>query len=83
MLIGLPKEIKDGERRVALTPDSIGMLVSAGHQVRVECGAGSGCGFSDKDYAEAGAEIVDSANKAFDCELVVKVKEIQPGPANE
>lgn len=83
MIIGLPKEIKDGERRVALTPDAIALLVAAGHPVRVERGAGSGSGFSDADYAGAGAKIVDSASKAFDCELVVKVKEIQGSPVNE
>ncbi len=79
MIIGLPKEIKDGERRVALTPDAIALLVAAGHPVRVEHSAGTGSGFSDANYAAAGADIVDSARKAFDCELVVKVKEIQNG----
>lgn len=77
MIIGLPREIKDGERRVPLTPDAIASLVAAGNTVRVENGAGAGAGFSDADYAAAGAEMVDSAAKAFDAELVVKVKEIQ------
>lgn len=83
MIIGLPREIKDGERRVALTPDAIGLLVATGNAVRVENGAGAGAGFSDAGYAAAGAEMVDSAAKAFDAELVVKVKEIQSGPASE
>lgn len=83
MFIGLPKEIKDGERRVALTPDAIALLVAAGHPVRVERSAGAGSGFSDAVYAAAGADIVDRASMVFDCELVVKVKEIQGGPINE
>ena len=78
MIIGLPKEIKDGERRVALTPAAIASLVATGNSVRVESGAGAGCGYADGDYIAAGAVMVDSAAKAFDAELVVKVKEIQP-----
>jgi alanine dehydrogenase len=77
MIIGLPKEIKDGERRVALTPGAVAALIAEGNSVRVQNNAGHGAGFKDAEYAAAGAEIVDSANKAFDTELVVKVKEIQ------
>ena len=77
MIIGLPKEIKDGERRVALTPVAVASLTTAGHSVRVERLAGVGAGFRDIEYAESGAELVDSGTKAFDAELVVKVKEIQ------
>ncbi len=77
MIIGLPREIKDGERRVALTPDAVSKLVEESHSLRVEQGAGAGAGFADTDYADAGAEIVSGAVKAFDAELVVKVKEIQ------
>jgi alanine dehydrogenase len=77
MIIGLPREIKDGERRVALTPEAIGDLVAAGHSVRIEAGAGANAGFADAHYAEHGATLVDSADKAFDADLVVKVKEIQ------
>ena len=79
MIIGLPKEIKDGERRVALTTNAVASLVAAGHTVRVEHGTGAGSGFDDADYAAAGAKLVDSASKAFDAELIVKVKEIQTG----
>lgn len=82
MIIGLPREIKDGERRVALSPDAVGTLVSAGHTVLIETGAGAGSGFSDNEYAAAGAEIVRAAALAFDAELVVKVKEIQTGEWN-
>ena len=77
MIIGLPKEIKDGERRVALTPGAVAALIAEGNSVRVQNNAGHGAGFKDAEYAAAGAEIVDSADKAFDAELVVKVKEIQ------
>lgn len=74
MLIGVPKEIKDNENRVALTPGGVQHLARAGHRVRVEHDAGAGGGFSDDDYASAGAEL-SSREQAWDVELVVKVKE--------
>ena len=77
MIIGLPKEIKDGERRVALTPDAAKTLVAHGHTVRVQASAGQGAGFNDAEYAASGAEIVPTAAHAYDADLVVKVKEIQ------
>jgi len=77
MIIGMPREIKDGERRVALTPDAVAELVAAGHDVQVQTGAGGGAGFADTAYAEHGATLVESADKAFDADLVVKAKEIQ------
>ena len=77
MRVGVPKEIKPGERRVALTPDAVAALIRAGHAVRVESNAGSGAGFADALYASAGATIVEEAKDAFDAELVVKVKELQ------
>ena len=77
MIIGMPRESKDGERRVALTPDAVAVLVAAGNMLRIEAGAGAGSGFSDADYAASGATVVDSAAKSFNAELVVKVKEIQ------
>ena len=70
MRIGVPREIKDGEFRVALTPAAVLQL----RNVVVEPGAGTGIGFSDADYVAAGATLGD----AWDCELVVKVKELQP-----
>jgi alanine dehydrogenase len=73
MRIGLPREIKDGEHRVALTPAGTGVLVRAGHAVVVEPGAGAGVGFSDADYAQTGATPGDP----WSCTLVVKVKELQ------
>ena len=70
MRIGIPREIKDGEARVALTPVSVSQLKN----VVVEPGAGAGVGFSDAEYLRAGA----SLGEPWDCELVVKVKELQP-----
>jgi alanine dehydrogenase len=77
MIIGLPKEIKDGELRVALTPDAVKTLVAHGHTVRVQTSAGQGAGFNDAEYEVSGAEIVPTAAHAYGADLVVKVKEIQ------
>ncbi|GAP63502.1 alanine dehydrogenase [Ardenticatena maritima] len=78
MIVGVPKEIKDNEYRVGLTPASVRQLVDAGHSVLVETGAGEGSGFSDDDYRAAGASIVASAAEAWGAEMVVKVKEPLP-----
>ncbi|MGD1906550.1 MAG: alanine dehydrogenase [Leptolyngbyaceae cyanobacterium] len=78
MQIGLPKEIKDQEFRVGLTPNSVHALCNAGHQVVVETGAGMGAGFSDQDYVQAGAQLVSNAAIAWSSQMVVKVKEPQP-----
>lgn len=77
MIIGVVKEIKDQERRVALTPEGASLLARHGHTVQVESGAGAGSGFADPAYQAAGAKIVDTAH-AWDTELVLKVKEPQP-----
>jgi len=74
MRIGLPKEIKDQEGRVALTPEAVRQFVAAGHAVRVETGAGLGAGFPDTEYQAAGARLVSVA-EAWASELVIKVKE--------
>jgi alanine dehydrogenase len=75
--IGVPTEVKDSERRVALTPDGVVELVHGGHRVLVQRGAGAGSSLPDADYTAAGAELVD-ASTAWSAELVVKVKEPQP-----
>jgi alanine dehydrogenase len=75
MIVGVPKEIKDQEFRVSMTPGGVRTLCDAGHRVLVEMGAGAGSGFSDADYSAAGASIVPDAASAWDAELVVKVKE--------
>ncbi|HUO67459.1 MAG TPA: alanine dehydrogenase [Gammaproteobacteria bacterium] len=74
MRIGVPRETKDNENRVGLTPHGVRALCGRRHDVVVERGAGSGCGFADADYASAGATLGD-AIRAWDCDLVVKVKE--------
>ncbi|KAB2308215.1 alanine dehydrogenase [Betaproteobacteria bacterium SCN2] len=81
MLIGVPKEIKNHEYRVAMTPDGVRALVAAGHSVRVQAGAGAAIGFADAAYREAGAEIADSAAEVWRAGLVVKVKEPQASEA--
>ena len=76
--VGVPREIKTAERRVALTPDGVRELERHGINVFVETGAGEGASFSDDDYRAAGADIVPSAADAWAQHLVVKVKEPQP-----
>lgn len=76
MRVGVPKEIKDNEFRVGLTPSVVRELTERGHSVFVEANAGAGAGFSDGDYQAAGARIVPEAAEVFDAaELIVKVKE--------
>ena len=79
MLIGVPKEIKNNEFRVGLTPPSVHELVARGHRVIVQTGAGAGIGLTDEQYTAAGATLVPSAQEIFaQAEMVVKVKEPQP-----
>ena len=76
MIIGVPKEIKEQERRVALLPSAVNQLTRHGHSVLVEKNAGAGSGYPDETYAKAGAEIVDQAKAVFSrAEMIVKVKE--------
>ncbi|RHW17220.1 alanine dehydrogenase [Sphingomonas gilva] len=80
MRIGVPKEIKNHEYRVGLTPPSAAELVAAGHEVIVETQAGMGIDFEDQDYVEAGARIVPDARAVFaESDMIVKVKEPQAG----
>ena len=79
MLIGLPKEIKNNEYRVGLTPASVHELTSHGHQVLVQTGAGAAIGLSDEQYKAAGATLAADAKEVFaKAEMIVKVKEPQP-----
>ena len=76
MFIGVPKEIKNNENRVALTPAGVVSFLNAGHTVLVEKDAGIGSGFSNEDYAKAGAEIIDSADQVWEkAQMIMKVKE--------
>ncbi|GAA4969548.1 alanine dehydrogenase [Algibacter aquimarinus] len=74
LFIGIPKETAYQEKRVCLTPDAVYALVSNGHRVLLESGAGEGARFSDKDYSEAGAEISKDTAKVFACPMILKVE---------
>ena len=79
MRIGCPKEIKNHEYRVGLTPASVREFVSRGHEVLVQGGAGAGVGMDDPHYATAGATLVKDAAEIFaKADMIVKVKEPQP-----
>ncbi|KFD40005.1 alanine dehydrogenase [Schleiferia thermophila] len=74
LFIGIPKESWLQEKRIALTPEAVRLLVSNGHRVRIESGAGIGARYSDLDYSEAGAEIVYDTKQVYDAEIIVKVE---------
>lgn len=78
MKIGVPKEIKDQEFRVGLTPAAVASLVGRSHQVKIQTGAGIGSGFSDADYLAAGAELVEDVAEIYGQDMVIKVKEPLP-----
>lgn len=79
MLIGVLKEIKVKENRVAMTPGGVELMIARGHTLHVETTAGEGSGFSDAEYSAAGAKIIDTAAQIYEkCEMVMKVKEPQP-----
>jgi len=76
MKIGLPKEIKDNEYRVGLTPAGVNALVNAGHEVFVQKSAGEGSGFTDEQYVKAGGKLLDTADEVWKTgDMIVKVKE--------
>ena len=78
MIVGVPKEIKDNEYRVSMTPPGVHQLVEAGHTVLVETGAGDGSYFPDEDFVEAGAKIVSTQEVWGRANMIVKVKEPLP-----
>lgn len=75
MIIGVVKEIKNNEKRVGITPAGVKSFISQGHEVWIETNAGLGSGFDDMEYKAAGATIVDSAQKAWSADMLIKVKE--------
>jgi alanine dehydrogenase len=76
VLIGIPKEIKNNEYRVGMTPAGVEMLVREGHSVVVQKSAGEGTGLSDAEYVEAGATILDTADEVFaKADMIIKIKE--------
>ena len=77
-MIGVPREIKDHEYRVGVTPDGARALCATGHRVRVQAGGGARVGFPDDEYRAAGAEIAPDAHAVYAADIIVKVKELQP-----
>ncbi|HEY0699088.1 MAG TPA: alanine dehydrogenase, partial [Micromonospora sp.] len=76
MKVGIPREVKNHEYRVAITPAGVHEFIRSGHEVYVESGAGVGSSIPDEDFAKAGATILDSADDVWDtAELVLPVKE--------
>src|SRR2546430_13637264 len=79
MIIGVPKEVKEQEQRVALLPSAVEQLTKRGHTVLVEKNAGFGSGYPDQDYEKAGAEIIELAKDVWaSADMIVKVKEPLP-----
>ena len=74
LFIGIPKETSYQERRICLTPDAVSSLVSHGHRVMIESGAGKNASFTDKEYADAGAEVTQDTKKVFSCPILLKVE---------
>lgn len=74
LFIGIPKEAYFQEKRICLTPDAVNAIVSNGHRVLMENGAGLEAGFSDKDYSEAGAQLTGDTAKVFKCPIILKVE---------
>lgn len=79
MIVGVPKEIKNSENRVGLTPAGVISFINNGHEVWIETDAGLNSGFTDLEYSNSGAKIVDTAEEAWSADMVIKVKEpLQP-----
>ena len=88
LFIGIPKETSFQERRVALVPETVSLLVAHGHEVKIESKAGVGANFSDNDYSEAGAQICKSKKEIYQCDIVFKVsppsdEEVDLMPGNQ
>ena len=88
LYIGIPKEISFQERRVALVPETVSLLVANGHRVKVESKSGEGSNFTDNEYSEAGAEICYDRKEVFSCDLIFKVappdeNEVSMMPGNQ
>ncbi len=88
LFIGIPKEISFQERRVALVPDAVSLLVANGHRVKIESKSGEGSNFTDNEYSEAGAEICANPKEVFECDIIFKVappseEEVDMMPGNQ
>lgn len=73
MSIGMPRDVHDDEKRIALTPEAVRILTETGNEVFIEASAGKGAGFSDRDYSDNGAIVVDVSQKAYECDVVIKI----------
>lgn len=80
--IGIPRETSFQERRVALVPEAVSLLVANGHEVKIETKAGEMANFSDQEYSEAGAKIVYATKEIFECEIIFKVAPLSEEEAN-
>lgn len=74
LFIGIPKEIAYQERRICLAPDAVASLISHGHRVLIEAGAGESSSYADKEYQDAGAEVTNDTQKVFSCPMILKVE---------
>jgi alanine dehydrogenase len=74
LFIGVPKEVSLNENRIALTPDAVGLLVRNGHQIWLETGAGEKSNFSDAQYSEAGAQVIESAKEVYTANIILKIE---------
>lgn len=88
LFIGIPREISFQERRVALVPEAVSLLVANGHRVKIETRSGEGANFSDNEYSEAGAEICYDPKEIFQCDIIFKVAppsedEVEMMPGNQ
>ncbi|MGM0551393.1 MAG: alanine dehydrogenase [Bacteroidota bacterium] len=73
LVIGIPKEVKRFESRVALTPESVEVLVRNGHELYIESGAGEAANYSDRDYSECGGIIIEEKERVFQCDIILKI----------
>ncbi len=73
MSVGLPHDVHDDEKRIALTPEAVKILTDAGHEVYLETGAGQNAGFSDREYSENGAIVADTSQQIYNCDFVIKI----------
>jgi alanine dehydrogenase len=78
LTIGIPKETFYQERRVALVPEAVSLLVANGHDVKIEAGAGENCNFKDTEYSEAGALICHNVKEIYECDIILKVSPPKP-----
>ena len=71
--IGIPRDKRDNEKRVSLTPEAVKLLTDSGNEIFIESGAGLGASYTDNDYSDNGAAITDTPQKAYECDIVIKV----------